>query len=212
MDVLWLSMSPIEYRRKESIRQLAPWLTWAPAAQRHFVFVCTAHAGNEVRQLHDPAKRSRAHVAILMTPSEILGNIDRPCWAHRYRVAGSVYGDVVGGCRRIFLKTRTPLTLQGSTIGFSMGNAIADQYIRLDETSSVDHGGLRRAYSIPYSVGDVQEIVALCQNRDKRMLTRSSQLADQSSNDIWRRGMNRPFFESTAKPLTLEEQISIFGG
>ena len=80
------------------------------------------------------------------------------------------------------------------------GNAIANQCHRMDETTSDDPDGSRRTCRIPYSVGTVQEIVPLYQNRDKRMLIRRTQLDAPSLNDIWRSGLNIPQLGPTAHP------------
>ena len=120
-------MSPIEYRFKSALRQLASWLTWAPVAQRPLILAGAAYTGNEVQQFRHLMMRART----LMTPSEILCNMDRPGWTQRYWVVSSAYGDVIGGRWGIFLKTQTPLKLQCAASGFSMDNAIADQYLLL---------------------------------------------------------------------------------
>lgn len=87
---LGLSTSPIEYRFKTAIQRLAPWLSWAPAAQRPIILIGTAHNGNESRQFHCVMKRSRPQVVISTTPSGIIGNIDLPGWAHRYWIDSDV--------------------------------------------------------------------------------------------------------------------------
>ena len=90
-------MCPIEYRFKSAIRQLAPWLTWAPEAQRPLILVETSYGGNGAHQFHDITKRARTPVAIPMAPSGILGKMGRPERTHRYWADSSVYGDVMGG-------------------------------------------------------------------------------------------------------------------
>ena len=90
--------------------------------------------------------------------------------------------------------------LQCSGIGFSMENTIDDQYLRLEQTAAEDSDGLRKTYTIPPSVGSLQEISTLTQHRERRALSRQIQLAAQSSKDIWRQSLNLPNFVSTAKP------------
>ena len=116
------------------------------------------------------------------------------------------YGDVLGGCWGIFLKTRTPSILQIAKSGFGMENTVAGQYHRQSETASVETDGLRRAYSIPYSMGDVQEIVVLYKNRDKRMLSRRNQLAVRSLKEtVYLANRTKPpFLDSTAQPPTTD--------
>ena len=139
-------MIPIEYRFKSAIRQLAPWFTWAPVAQRPLVSAVTSYAGGELRQFRDLMARARTPVAILTAPSEILGNVGRTGWTLRYWVDSSVYGEGLGGFRNISPKTQIPLKLQSATGGFSIANKIPDQYLRLGRTDAGDPDGLRRAY------------------------------------------------------------------
>ena len=157
-------MSPIEYRFKAAILQLAPRLTWAPVAHKQVVLVGTSYAGNEVQQSHDLLIIARTPVVILATPSGISGNIDRHEWPHHYWVDSAACVDVLGGFRDIFLKTQTPLMLQSAAGGSSMSNTIADQYSRLGQTDAGDPDGLRRTYEIPCSVGSVQEIATMNHN------------------------------------------------
>ena len=181
-------------------------------AQRPLVLVGTEYTGDEVIQFQDLMTRERTPVAIPMTPSEILGSMGRPGRTHRYWDESSGYCDVVGGRCDIFLKTQIPLNLQSATSGFSMQNAIADQYLRLDQTDADDPDGLRRAYVIPYLLGIVQEIATMTHNRGRRVLSRHIQMGSQILGDIWRQELNLPEFASTEKPHTLDDQIVIFGG
>lgn len=125
-------------------------------------------------------------------------------------MAPSLLGRLLGvwRCGRL-LSGYTPenkhphMTLQSATSGCIMQNTIADQYRHMADTATAGPDGFRRPYPIPYSVGTVQEIMDLHQNRDRRMLSRRIQLAAQIVSDIWRRVLNLPQFDSTAKPPRL---------
>ena len=130
-------MSLIEYRFESVIRQMAPSLTWDPVAHMPLVFIGTAYARKEIHQFHDLLTRARTHVAILMTPSGILGNIDLPGWTQRYWDDFYLYGDVLGGYWDVLLNTNSLKTAKGAS-GFRMGNTIADKYLRLGQTAAAD--------------------------------------------------------------------------
>ena len=48
-------------------------------------------------------------------------------------------------------------------------------------------GGVRRKYPIGYTFGEFREIIETDDRRDRRSLSRNSQLAVQSSPSIWKK-------------------------
>ena len=95
---------------------------------------------------------------------------------------------------------------------FTQGTTLASRYESLGKPASPDPEGRRVNYAAPYSIGVVQEILTIESSRERRILSRNSQLAARSLADIWQRGQLLPLMEGAIERPTLTDQIAIFGG
>ena len=111
-----------------------------------------------------------------------------------------------------FLCTRRPLKQSLNTVYSTLGLAIASRYDQMGRLAG-EYPPCRPVwYSLPYSVGVLQEVATLGCGRECRVLSRNSLLSAQSLNDIWRYELHIPPFADTNTPPSLPHQIAIFGG
>ena len=92
------------------------------------------------------------------------------------------------------------------------GTTLANRYESLGKIAAPDPAGRLANYAVPYSIGVVQEIVAIESSRERRALSRNSQLASRSLSDIWQRELLLPLEAGPNARPTLTDQIVIFGG
>ena len=112
----------------------------------------------------------------------------------------------------MFLRTRLQMKLTLEPNLLSQGTTLASRYESLGTCASPDPEGRKVNYATPYSVGVVQEVIALESSRELRILSRNSQLAAQSLADIWQRDLLLPQLEGASLRPPMSDQIVIFGG
>ena len=213
LEGLGIPVRPMEYRFTSVVTQLARWLEWAPAAVKPLIFLRVAHTGHEVLLFQKHLSKLLSPAAVLVTPSEITGScVSNQLRMQHFWIDSSTMGGAVGGCWDVFLCARKPLKLTIAQCHRADGVTLAGRYEFIGRPEEVDPPGRRLSYSIPYSVGMVQEVVILDRALEFRVLSRNSQLAAQSLADIWQLDLHLPLFAATQTRPPMSDQIVIFGG
>ena len=208
-----IRVRPMEFRFTAAATHLAEWLELGPTDAKPLMSSGTAHAGHEILKSQKLLGQLMTPIAALITPSEIDGAyLADTLWTHRFWVDSSTMDDVLGGRWIVFLRTEKPLGLMITPIGRAGGITLAARYDMIGRPSDNDPEERRLTYSIPYSVGAVQDIVVVDRSREFRILSRNSQLAAQSLTDIWQRDLHIPLFAATQTRPSISGKIVIFGG